>query len=114
MPVLGGLVGLAFAIAAFLKFGPGTDVSFQLRGYQVLSDRQVQVQVEVARPPGSAVFCVLRARGADGSEVARAERDVPPSSRRDTVFEPVLSTSQRAVTGEVVGCKQGRATTTSP
>ena len=107
--VLGGLVGLAFAIGLFLKVGPDTSASSQLRGYVVQSDTAVEVQWEVSRAPGAQVYCVLRARGESGLEVGRREGDVAPSSDRSTVERAVVTTTERAVTGELVGCTEGRA-----
>ena len=107
--VLGGLVGLAFAVGLFLNVGPDTSASTQVRGYVVQSDTAVEVQWEVAREPGSQVYCVLRARGESGLEVGRREVDVAPSSQRSTVERAVVPTTERAVTGELVGCTRGRA-----
>ncbi len=109
LAVVGGLVGLVFAVVLFAKFGPDTSASSQLRGFTVLSDRSVRVEVEVARSPGTAVFCVLRARGADGTEVGRLEVDVQVSTARTSVVAPEVPTSARAVTGELVGCQEGTA-----
>jgi hypothetical protein len=109
MSVLGGLVGLAFAVALFLRFGPGDGATSQLLGFEVLSDTQVRVSVEVAREPGTETFCVLRARAADGAQVGRNDVDVPPSADRVSVLTAVVTTDRRPVTGEVVGCTQGRA-----
>lgn len=109
LAVVGGLVGLAFAVLLFLRYGPGTSASAQLRGFEVLSDTQVRVEVEVAREPGSRAFCALRARGKDGAEVGRLDVDVPPSRDRTSLLRPVLTTRARAVTGELLGCRSGRA-----
>jgi Domain of unknown function (DUF4307) len=108
LSLVGGLVGLAFAVALFLRFGPDAGASSQLRGFEVLSDAQVRVDVEVAREPGTEAFCVVRARGADGTEVGRADVPVPVTQQRTAVLTPVLQTSARAVTGELVGCREGR------
>ncbi len=107
--VVGALVGLAFAIGLFRQLGPETGASTQLRGFVVESDTAVRVEFELARSPGAAVHCVLRARGTLGSEVGRVDVDVPPSTRRSTVVRETVPTTARAVTGELVGCRPGRA-----
>ncbi|MCW2777417.1 MAG: Conserved rane protein of uncharacterized function [Frankiales bacterium] len=113
LSVVGGLVGLAFAIALFRVLGPDTAASTQLRGYVVESDTSVSIEFEVARDPGSTVHCLVRARGTGGGEVGRREFDVAPSQQRSTVVREVLPTSERAVTGELVGCADGPGTDAS-
>ncbi|MCU1692500.1 MAG: hypothetical protein JWM64_1591 [Frankiales bacterium] len=109
LAVVGALVGLVFAIGLFRQLGPETGASTQLRGYVVESDTAVRVEFELARTPGAAVYCVLRARGVQGTEVGRLEVDVPPSSKRSTVVRETVPTTSRAVTGELVGCRKGQA-----
>lgn len=109
LAVVGALVGLAFAIALFVRYGPGTDVSAQVRSYQVLSDTAVRVDVEVAREPGSRAWCVLRARDGKGAEVGRRQVDVPVSDDRTTVLSAEVPTTGRPNTGELVGCEAGSA-----
>ncbi|MCW2607097.1 MAG: Conserved rane protein of uncharacterized function [Frankiales bacterium] len=110
LSVVGGLVGLAFAIALFRVLGPDTSASTQLRGYVVESDTSVRVEFEVARDPGRTVHCLIRARGAAGGEVGRREFDVPPSRDKSTVVRELLPTTERAVNGELVGCAAGAST----
>ena len=109
LTVVGALVGLAFAIALFVQFGPGTDVSAQVRSFEVLSDTAVRVDVEVARDPGAKAWCVLRARDSDGAEVGRRQVDVPVSDDRSTVLSAEVPTTGRPNTGELVGCQPGSA-----
>ena len=109
--LLGALVGLAFAIALFVQFGPGTEVSAQVRSYEVVSDTAVRVDVEVAREPGSKAWCVLRARDSKGAEIGRRQVDVPVSQDRSTVLSAEVTTTGRPNTGELVGCEAGSAPT---
>jgi hypothetical protein len=109
LTVVGALVGLAFAIALFVQYGPGTDVAAQVRSYEVLSDTSVRVDVEVARDPGTKAWCVLRARDREGAEVGRRQVDVPVSGDRSTVLSVAVTTTGRANTGELVGCEAGSA-----
>jgi hypothetical protein len=107
--VVGGLVGLSFAVGLFLRFGAEQGTPSRMRGFAVLSDTAVRIDVEVARDPGSEVFCVVRARELSGTEVGRKSFDVPSSGPRTTVVSTVLRTSRRPVGGELVGCAPGRA-----
>ncbi len=109
LSLAGALVGLVFAVALFQVLGPSSGVSSQLRGYTVSSPGSVQVVFELAREPGTAVTCVLRARGRDGLEVGRRQVDLPPATRRSTVEQVDVPTTARAVTGELVGCREGRS-----
>ena len=107
LSVVGALVGLAFAVALFQVVGPDTSAATQARGFQITSDSSVTVEFELAREPGEAATCVVRARGQAGTEVGRRQFDVPPSSRRSVVVREPLPTTERAVTGELVGCRLG-------
>ncbi len=109
LAVLGGLVGLAFAVALFARFGPGTDVTAQVRGYEVVSDRAVRIDVQIAREPGEQAWCVLRARDDDGNEVGRRQVQVPVSQKRSVVVAFEVPTTARPGTGELVGCESGTA-----
>ena len=107
LSVLGALVGLAFAVALFRVLGPDTSAATQARGFDVTSDTSVTVEFELAREPGRPATCVVRARGATGLEVGRRQFDVPPVQQRSIVVREPLPTTERAVTGELVGCRLG-------
>jgi hypothetical protein len=86
----------------YQRYGtPSTDV--QVRGYSVLSDRAVRVDVDVAPPRGRTVYCLLRARDRYGAEVGRVF--VPVTGGTGSVrLHQVVPTTGRAVTGEVPQC----------
>ncbi|MCW2608693.1 MAG: hypothetical protein JWO60_3386 [Frankiales bacterium] len=107
LSVVGALVGLAFAIGLYRSVGPDTSAATQSRGFVVDSDTQVTVEFELARAPGRAATCLVRARGADGTEVGQRQFDIPASTRRSIVVKEALPTTARANTGEVVGCRLG-------
>ena len=109
LSVVGALVGLAFAIALYRTVGPDTSAATQARGFEVVSDASVVVEFELAREPGEPATCVVRARGESGLEVGRRQFDVPPSGQRSIVVREALPTTERAVTGELVGCRLGSA-----
>lgn len=75
-------------------------------GFSVVSDREVAVRFAVRKKAGDRVFCIVRARGRDGSEVGRDVAEVDPvgGRAREVRSEFQLATTGRAVTGEVQGC----------
>ena len=91
---------------AYERFG-GERVSGAAQSYDVRSDREVAVEVEVSKPAGATAFCLIRARGADGSEVGRDVAPVDPVGTYQTRARGTFSvtTSSRAVTGEVTSCR---------
>ena len=107
LSVLGALVGLAFAVVLYRVVGPDTSAATQVRGFDITSDASVTVEFELARDPGEPATCVVRARGESGLEVGRRQFDVPPSQQRSVVVREPLPTTERAVTGELVGCRLG-------
>jgi hypothetical protein len=87
----------------FQRYGtPSTDV--QVRGYSVLSDRAVRVDVDVAPPRGRTVFCLLRARDRHGVEVGRVFVPVTGGTGGSVRLRQVVPTTGRAVTGEAPQC----------
>ena len=74
--------------------------------FQVLSDDEVRIDVQVRKPEGAAAYCLLRARGADGAEVGREVVEVAAPGDPSAVVrrEHDLPTRERAVTGEAVAC----------
>ena len=72
--------------------------------FRIVDDHTVQVTVEVQRDePSKPADCVVRARAESGLEIGRREVLIRPSegvTRQDTE----LTTSERAVVGEVYGC----------
>lgn len=108
MPVLtiaGTVVGLLVAVLLYRTYAAGA-VRFQVTSFTVRSDRQVQVVFEVQKDAGSPATCYLRARARDGAEVGGEEVAIPagPASAR---VDHTLTTTGRAVTGEVVRCVAG-------
>jgi len=76
-----------------------------LLGYEVTSDRAVEVRFEVWRRPGVTAQCVVRARNAEGVEVGSRLIIIPAGERR-VVRTEVLETRSRAVSGELKDCRQ--------
>jgi hypothetical protein len=95
------------AIGAYVwdRFG-GEQVRGQVRTFEVRSDSEVVVELEVAKTAGARAYCVLRSRGADGLEVGRdiAVLDAVGTDEQVARGTFVLATSARAVTAELAGC----------
>ena len=101
------LLALLAAGASFLwsRFG-GEQVRGQVLSYEVVSDREVSVEVEVSKTPGAKAYCVVRARDRAGLEVGRdvAVLDAEGTSSRTARGTFSLRTTATAVTGELAGC----------
>ena len=102
---LGGTAGLLALLAAYALFSrTASEPIGALLGYQIVSDRAVDVRFEVSRKPGSKAVCLIRARDAGGAEVGRAEVPVNPAGGRQVRLTYRLATTARANTGEVADC----------
>ena len=108
---------LVFAVVLALVLAAGLAITFKLydtytankvhsrvMGFTVVSDNAVRVQFEINKKSGSEATCVVRARSRDGAEVGRAQFVVAADSPATVVY--TLTTSKKAVTGEVLGCKR--------
>jgi hypothetical protein len=100
----GALAAIAFAL--FSRFGVDRGVA-RVIDFQVVSDSAVVIDVEVVKPAGSPVWCLLRSRGEDGAEVGREVVMLagPGDPERVVRREHELATTARAVTGETAGCR---------
>ena len=87
------------------RFG-GEQVRGQVRTFEVRSDSEVVLELEVSKTAGSRAYCVIRSRGADGLEVGRdvAVLDDEGTDSRVARGTFVLQTSERANTAELAGC----------
>lgn len=74
-----------------------------------MTDRQVVIQFRVNLPAGEPASCTVRARNRAGVEVGRAVVTVPPGQERHQVVTYRLATSERPVSGEVLGCGPAEA-----
>lgn len=107
----GGLALLFLGLVAAVvwtfwsRFGRD-DVGLRERGFAVLSDEAVRVDFDVTPPPGETAWCLVRARGASGAEVGYEHVPVPSRGGGSAVLvQHVLTTTERAVTGEVTRCE---------
>ncbi|WDZ86908.1 DUF4307 domain-containing protein [Micromonospora cathayae] len=93
------------AYRLYQRYGDPT-YDAQVITYTDVTDTGILVDFQVTVPPGGSAVCVVRARSADGAEVAREE--VPVSARPDERAVRVqhrLTTSARPFIGEVVRCR---------
>ena len=67
------VLGVVAAVGAYVwdRFG-GEQVRGQVRTFDVRSDREVVMELEVAKTAGARAYCVIRARGVDGLEVGQS------------------------------------------
>jgi hypothetical protein len=73
------------------------------RSHQVLNAHQDLVTYEVHKPKAWTVACVIRARGEDGAEVGRKTVTIP-AGKSVVVASFTLTTSAKAITGEIQDC----------
>ena len=71
--------------------------------YNVVSDHEVDIVLEVSGSRETPLKCEVRSRGEDGSEVGRASVTVPAGDSTVTRTIP-LKTTKQAITGEDAGC----------
>ena len=107
---LGGAAVLVVALVAatfwaYQRFNGGR-VQFGTRGYQVVSDTEVDVRFEVQKGVLDSVRCSLTARDRDSVVVGTRDVVVGPSDREAVVTRSTVSTSRRAATAEAVRCER--------
>lgn len=79
-------------------------VRWQLLGFETQTEQSVDIRWSVQRDPDLAVECVVRARNAAGEEVGRDRVPVPTGAAEEVEVRHMLTTSDLAVTGEVLAC----------
>ncbi|MDT0310341.1 DUF4307 domain-containing protein [Streptomyces sp. DSM 44917] len=106
--ILGAVLGavlLGGVIWAGVSYIGGRPVSGELTGFEVLSDREVEVNLAVRKPSGTDGVCTVRAQAEDGLEVGRA--DFTFEQNAGSLHRTVtLRTTQRATSAELVGCSE--------
>lgn len=110
--VLAVLLSIAFVtlvgsiVLTLMKRAFDGEPKATVSGFTVVSDNAVAVRFDVRKKPGGRAYCIVRARGRDGSEVGRdvAEVDSTGSPGKEVRTEFELATTTKAVTGEVAGC----------
>ncbi len=98
---VGITLGIAFAAWVGFQKDP---VTGRLWGYEVMSDSEVAVKLDVIRPDPLAVTCTVYAQAEDHSIVGEKTVDVPASDREKVRVFIDIETERRAVTGVLRTC----------
>ena len=105
-----GASGIAVVLLAWLGWaGLGQPTAqFETRdlGYELISEREINVKFELSAPPGMEISCAIQALNASYGIVGWAVVDIPPAEVRTRVFNQPLRTSEPAVTGLLYECWQ--------
>lgn len=103
--IVGSVLGVALLGVvgwAGYDYIAGQQISARVITFDAVSDRAVQVHLEVHKDDGTSGYCTLRSQSADGAEVGRADFPVAAHSRSDQVV--TLRTTSRGSTAELLGC----------
>jgi hypothetical protein len=92
---------LAITVRLFQQYGQ-PEYDPQVRRYFDVADNGISVEFEVRKPADKVGTCIVRARGASGEEVGKADVDAPLGGRVLVTYR--LATSQRPVVVEVPRC----------
>lgn len=100
------LVGISagVAFAAWVAFQP-RPVTAVLLSYDVLSDRQVSITVDVRRSAPIAVACTVYAQADDHTIVGERTVMLPGEKAGKTRLRATVRTERRAVNGVLRGCE---------
>jgi uncharacterized protein DUF4307 len=91
-------------LASYAVFRNGEHpIQYASGNFQVVSDTQVLISFEVDKPKAWTVTCAVRSRNAIGAEVGRKTVTIAPGKKVNRLTE-ALTTTDRAVTGEVEDC----------
>ncbi|MFF5423338.1 MULTISPECIES: DUF4307 domain-containing protein [unclassified Streptomyces] len=106
LKAVGAVLGVLF-LALMGWFGwhyvVDSRISAEMIKFDVVSDTEVRVHLEIRKDEGVTGVCTLRSRSEDGTEVARKDvRIDDPAARVDDLFS--LRTTARATSAELVGC----------
>ena len=103
-PTIAGVgIALGVAFAAWVGF-QNDPVTGRLWGYEVVSDSQVSVSLDVIRPDPLDVTCTVYAQADDHSIVGEKTVDIPASEDEKVRVDIDIETERRAVTGVLRTC----------
>ncbi len=102
---IGVTLGVAFAAWVGFQEDP---VSARVYSYDIASDNQVTVSLDVVRPDPLDVRCTVFAQALDHSIVGEKTVDVAGSANEVERIEIDIQTERRAVTGTLRTCAQVR------
>jgi hypothetical protein len=98
-------VALVLGLVAVIGYTyvSGNPVNGELQTFQVISEHEVRITIQVNKPADRAASCTVRSRDANGDEVGRLSVAIPRGAS-DTQETVLLRTTARGTTGELVGC----------
>jgi hypothetical protein len=96
-------IALGVAFAAWVGFQKDP-VTGRLWGYEVVSDSQVAVKLDIIRPDPLDVTCTVYAQADNHSIVGEKTVDIPASEDEKVRVEIDIETERRAVTGVLRTC----------
>jgi hypothetical protein len=104
-----GLGVVLLAVVGWLGYDyiAGQKISAEVITFDVASDTEVQVHLEVRKEKDATGTCTLRSRAKDGTEVGRL--DVRIDQRGETRIDQVVKvrTTAKATSAELVACTAG-------
>jgi hypothetical protein len=98
---IGITIGVAFAAWVGFQKDP---VTGRVWGYEVVSDTEVQVKLDVIRPDPLAVTCSVYSQAADHSIVGEKTVDIPASDRTKVRVVIDIETERKGVNGVLRTC----------
>jgi uncharacterized protein DUF4307 len=102
--VVGAAALLGWAVWATVgQSGGALDAAVQ--SYRVTSPHAVAVTVQVSRPSGDTVRCVVLALASDHSTVGESVVTVPAGSSGTLTVRTVIKTERRATTADMGRCR---------
>ena len=77
----------------------------ELSSYEVVSDHEVKVIIDVKRSGSASVACTVQAQADSHGIVADQQVTIPAGSQRDVRFTTVVQTERRATAVTVTNCR---------
>ncbi|MFE9251416.1 DUF4307 domain-containing protein [Streptomyces sp. NPDC007088] len=109
LTIVGSVLGVVLLVLVGwfgYSYIAGQDISAEVIKFQVVTDHEVQVHLEVRKDDGVKGYCTMRSQSEDGAEVGRADfRFDQDRGRVDKVV--TLRTTARGTNAELVGCHTG-------
>jgi len=103
--LVGALAAVLLAWLVWAAWQHATpDVRGELRGYEVVSDHEISVKIDVVRSGGAAVACTVRALAEDHSVVGEDVVTLAAGEAGSLGIEASIETDRRATAATVTDC----------
>ena len=103
--LVGGLAAILLGWLVWAGWEHATpDVRGELRGYEVVSDHEVTVRIDVVRSDGAAVSCTVQALAEDHSVVGEDVVSLAAGRSGSLGLEASIATDRRATAATVTDC----------